>query len=57
MTRRDLALLDEDDRVAALVTITPMGGDDCEDIADEARAELVEHFRAETTPVEVGRDE
>jgi hypothetical protein len=56
MTRRDIALLDDEGEVAALVTVTPMarGGDE---IADEARDLLAETFDAEAAPVEVGRDE
>jgi hypothetical protein len=49
MTRRDIALLDDEGEVAALVTVTPMarGGDE---IADEARDLLVEKFDAEAAP-------
>ena len=56
MTRRDIALMDGDGEVAALVTVTPMapGGDD---LAADARELLVEEFETEATPVEVGRDE
>jgi len=56
MTRRDIALLDDEGGVAAVVTITPMAraGDE---IADEARELLAEVFDAEAAPVEVGRDE
>jgi hypothetical protein len=56
MTRRDIALLDDEGDVAALVTVTPMarGGDE---IADDARDLLGEAFDVEAAPVEVGRDE
>lgn len=56
MIRNDVALLDEDGDLAALVTVTPMatGGDE---IAEEARELLIEEFETESMPVEVGRDE
>lgn len=55
MSRRDIAIMDEDDRVAALVTVTPMFGDS--DLADEARDLLAEEMDVQSTPVEVFRDE
>jgi len=54
--RRDIAILDDEGDVAALVTITPMAPDGRE-LADDARDTLVEAFDCEATPVEVARDE
>lgn len=54
--RRDVAILDDEGDVAALVTITPMAPDGRE-LADDARDTLVEAFDCEATPVEVARDE
>ncbi|AGN33826.1 hypothetical protein HALG_00038 [Halorubrum virus CGphi46] len=54
--RRDVAILDDEGDVAALVTITPMSVNG-RDVADDARDTLVEAFDCEATPVEVARDE